>query len=70
MLNASRIKGSHPGAYIADKIKEILESWFIYSDQVHVIVRNNGSNMVRGMKDTVLHTHCNLCTMVCCLKEP
>ena len=36
MLNASRIDGSHTGAYIAQKIKEILESWFISTDQVHV----------------------------------
>ena len=50
MSNASRIDGSHTGAYIAEKIKEILESWAISTDQVHVILRDNGSNMVRAMK--------------------
>jgi len=35
------------GAYITDKIKEILESWSIYSDQVHVIVHDNGSNIMK-----------------------
>ena len=54
MLNASRIMGSYTGAYIAQKIKEILESWFIATDQVHVILRDNGSNMVRAMKDASL----------------
>ena len=50
----SRIEGSHIEAYIANKIKEILESWSISSDQVHVIVCDNGSNMVRAMKDANL----------------
>ena len=54
MLNASRIDGSHTGAYIAQKIKEILESWFISTYLVHVILRDNGSNMVRAMKDASL----------------
>ena len=54
MLNASRIEGSHTGAYIADKIKVLLESWSISTDQVHVILRDNGSNMVRTMKDANL----------------
>ena len=54
MLNASRIDGSHTGAYIAQKIKEILESWFISTYRVHVILRDNGSNMVRAMKDANL----------------
>ena len=54
MLNASRIDGSHTGAYIAQKIKETLESWFISTDKVHVVLRDNGSNMVKAMKDTKL----------------
>ena len=54
MLNASRIDGSHTGAYIAQKIKEILETWFISTDQVHVVLRDNGSNMVKAMKDAKL----------------
>ena len=54
MLNASRIDASHTGAYIAQKIKEILESWLISTDQVHVFLRNNGSNMVKAMKDAKL----------------
>ena len=54
MLNASRVDGSHTGAYIAQKIKEILESWLISTDRVHVILRDNGSNMVRAMKDARL----------------
>ena len=53
-LNASRITGSYTRAYITQKIKEILESWFISTDQVHVIMRDNGSNMVRAMKDASL----------------
>ena len=54
MLNASRIEGPHTGALIAQRIKEILESWAISTLQVHVILRDNGSNMVRAMKDADL----------------
>ena len=54
MLNASRIDGSHTGACVAQKIKEILEFWFISTDQVHVVLRDNGSNMVKVMKDAKL----------------
>ena len=54
MLNASRIDGSHTGAYIAQKIKEILESWFISTDKVPIVLRDNGSNMVKAMKDAKL----------------
>jgi len=53
-LNASRIEGSHTEAFIALRIKEILESWTISTQKVHVILQDNGSNMVRAMKDTDL----------------
>ena len=54
MLNASRIEGSHTGAFIARRIKEILEFWTISTQQGHVILRDNGSNMVRAMQDANL----------------
>ena len=54
MLNASRIDGSHTETCIAQKIEEILESWFISIDQVHVVLRDYGSNMVKAMKDAKL----------------
>ena len=54
MLNASRINGSHTAAYIAQVIKETLKIWFTSMDQVQVIQHDNGSNMVRAMKDASL----------------
>jgi len=54
MLNASGIEGYHTGAFIVQRIKEILESWTISTQEVHVILRHNGSNMVRAMKDADL----------------
>ena len=51
MLNAAQITASHTGSCIAEKISEILQSWGISSDRIHVILRDNGSNMIRAMKD-------------------
>ena len=51
MLNAARITGSHTGSCIAEKVSEILQSWGISSDRIHVILRDNGSNMIKAMKD-------------------
>lgn len=55
MLDATRTDGSHTRTYIAQKIKEILESRFTSTDQVHIILCDNGSNMVRAIKDGRLH---------------
>ena len=67
-LNTSRLEGSHTGACIAEKIGAILESWSISSDQVHVVLRDNGSNMVRAMKDANLLDLGCFCThtATCC----
>ena len=54
MIHTKRIDGSHTGACIAEKISEMLRSWNISTDQVHVILRDNGSNMVRAMKEASL----------------
>ena len=54
MLHAQCIDGSHTGPCIAEKITGILRSWDISHDQVHVVLRDNGSNMVRAMKDACL----------------
>ena len=47
------IRRSHTGLCIAEKTG-MLRSWDIFNDQVHVILRDNGSNMVRAMKDACL----------------
>ena len=54
MLHAQRIDGSHTGPCIAEKTTGMLRSWDISHDQVHVVLRDNGSNMVRAMKDACL----------------
>ena len=54
MLHAQRIDGFHTGSCIGEKITGMLRSWDISHDQVHVILRDNGSNFVRAMKDACL----------------
>ena len=50
MLHAQRIDGSHTGPCIVEKITGMLRSWDISHDQVHFVLRDNGSNMVRAIK--------------------
>ena len=54
-LTAHWITGtSRTCSCIAEKITGMLRSWDISHDQVHVILCDNGSNMVRAMKDACL----------------
>ena len=54
MLHAQHIDGSHTGPCIAEKITGMLRSWDVSHDQVHVVLHDNRSNMVRAMKDACL----------------
>ena len=51
VLNAVALEGSHTGAYMCAKLKESLVSLKIEDTQVHVFVRDNGSNMVKAIDD-------------------
>lgn len=54
VLQAQELTQRHTGEYIAVKITKMLEDWMITSSQVHVVIRDNGSNMVRAMTEANL----------------
>jgi hypothetical protein len=49
MLNAKNFRGSHTSDAIAATLKEMLDKWQIPLDKVHVILRDNASNMRKAM---------------------
>ena len=54
VLNVTVLKGSHTGSYICDRFNYMLSTWRIDKENVHVVLRDNASNMVRAMKDAGL----------------
>lgn len=55
VLNVKPFDGSHTGEYIAEAFHEMFCSWEINKqDQVHLVVRDNASNMVKAMSDAEL----------------
>ena len=52
-LHPAPFKDHHTGEHIANMINKCLESWDL-SSKVHVIVRDNGSNFVAGLRDAGL----------------
>ena len=51
VLHVMALEGSHTGMYIAEKINDMLSSWNINKENVHLVLRDNASNMERAMKD-------------------
>ena len=55
VLNVKPFDGSHTAEYIAEEFDEMFRSWEINKrDQVHLVVRDNTSNMVKAMSDAEL----------------
>lgn len=54
VLNAIQFDGPHIGEAICAVIKEALESQEIPIDHVHLILRDNASNMIKGMREANL----------------
>ena len=54
VLNLTVLEGSHTGSYICDRFDYMLSTWRIDKENVHVVLRDNTSNMVRAMKDAGL----------------
>jgi hypothetical protein len=55
VLNVKPFDGSHTGEYIAETFDAMFRSWQINKqDQVHLVVRDNASNMVKAMSDAKL----------------
>ena len=52
VLRVAPFHGSHTSARISEVIENIISDFEIPSFKVHVIVRDNGANMVKGIADT------------------
>ena len=50
-LQAHSLKERHTREYIAMKISNIMSEWEIDTTQVHCVVWDNGSNMVKAMSE-------------------
>ena len=51
VLHAQYFPGEHMGVMICSKYKEMLEGWEIKEEQVHLIIRDYASNMVKAMRE-------------------
>ena len=51
VLHAQELSERHTGEYIAMKINKMLEEW---KSLVHIVIRDNGSNMVKAMTEANL----------------
>jgi len=51
VLHAQSLPGSHTGEALSHKYHSMLAKWDIKTEQVHLIIRDNASNMVKAMRD-------------------
>jgi len=51
VLHAHPLPGSHNGEMLCQEYNTILSNWKIDNEQVHLIVRDNASNMVKAISD-------------------
>jgi len=51
VLHVAMLEGSHTGALIAERLEDMLLHWRISKERVHLVLRDNASNMERAMKD-------------------
>jgi len=59
VLQCQLFEGSHTEIRLASALTEMLSSWNIEHDRVHVVLRDGGANMVKAMRDTDLtHVSC------------
>lgn len=56
MLHAKEFRGSHTGEAIAAKFEEMLNTWNIPKEAVHVVLRDNAKNMIKGMGEAELRS--------------
>ena len=59
VLHVTLLEESHTGNYICEKFCQILLTWGINKENVHIVLRDNASNMGRAMRDA------NLCSYGC-----
>lgn len=64
ILNSSKFCGSHTGERIGMKIHEMLENWCIRPKNVHLILRDNAANMIKGLEEAEFaHKGCFIHTL-------
>lgn len=51
MLHTKQFRGSHTGQAFAGISEEMLETWEISKSSVHVVVRDNARNIIKGMEE-------------------
>ena len=54
ILHVQPFDGSHTGDQICMKFEEMFNTWKIKEDQIHLVLRDNGSNMVKALTDASL----------------
>lgn len=50
VLNVKAMFGSHTEQYISETFLTLLKEWDIDAQRVHLVLRDSGANMVKGMK--------------------
>ena len=50
VLNVKAMFGSHTGEYIAETFLNLLKEWDIDTQRVHLVLRDSGANMIKGMR--------------------
>lgn len=58
VLNIKYFEGQHTGQNISSAILEILNFWEIDLSKIHVVVHDNGRNMIKDVKDTGFRSVC------------
>ena len=54
ILHVQPFDGSHTGDQICMKFEEMFNTWKIKEDQIHLVLRDNESNMVKVLTDASL----------------
>lgn len=54
ILHAQSFEGSHTGEQIQRKLQKMLTQWGIQEHQVHMVLRDNGTNMVKALNNAGL----------------
>ena len=57
VLHVTALEESHTGSYLCTKFDDMLSTWKISKENVHIVLRDNAANMVRTMKDANLSSY-------------
>lgn len=54
VLHVQEFDGSHTGEAIKEKFLNMFEKWDISHEQIHIVLRDNGTNIVKALNDASL----------------